>query len=629
VSKNDLVSKISKQALIARQAILHMTTLSGSGHPGGSMSSIDIMLSIYNTMRHNPDFPAWEERDKMVVSIGHISPAVYSTLGIMGYFPLEEAIAHFRQYGSIFEGHSEPDGPGVEWSSGNLGQGLSAATGFAVAARIKNLGSRVYVLMGDGEQQKGQLSEARRFASKYNLDNLIAVVDYNQLQISGSIHDVMPQNIRKNWEADGWQVLEVNGHDVSLILQTLEEAREAQKPVMILAHTTMGKGVSFMENKAKYHGSTLSPEQCAEALAELGMPNELSKYQAMRDSFRKTAHSSQIDFHPELKLKPGKPILHTDDGDCRGAWGKAIADLGKINENSENPIVVVDCDLAGSVKTADFRDALPSRFLQSGIMEHHAAVMSGAISTMGIQCFWADFGVFGIDEAYNMQRLNDINHSNLKTVLTHVGMDVGADGKTHQCIDYIAQARNLFETRIICPADANQTDRIVRWLIDKPGNYIVAMGRSKLPVIKDQDGEIFYNSDYCFDYGKADVLRIGDQGTVFVTGTLTARATKAVDALRDEGIFFKLVVISCPLEIPRDIVLEAAKMGPIFSVEDHSINGGLGSTLAEAIACNSIQAKLIRLGVEGYPVSGESDELFRAFDLDAASLKKRFKAALQ
>jgi len=629
VSKTDLINKISKQAKVARQAILYMTTLAGSGHPGGSMSSIDIMLCIYNTMRHNPDFPAWEERDKMVVSIGHISPAVYSCLGIMGYFPLENAIANFRQFGSIFEGHIERDVPGVEWSSGNLGQGLSAATGFAIASKIKKLGSSVFVMMGDGEQQKGQLSEARRFAAKYKLNNLTAVVDYNQLQISGSIHDVMPQNIRKNWESDGWQVMEVNGHDISLILQTLEDARNIDKPVMILAHTVMGKGVSFMENKAKYHGSTLSIEQCAEALAELGVANELDKYQSIRNSFKIVEHQPKLDFHPNLELKPGKPILYSSESDCRSAWGKAIADLGKLNETSENPIVIVDCDLASSVKTADFRDAIPQRFLQSGIMEHHAAVMSGAISTMGIQCFWSDFGVFGIDETYNMQRLNDINHANLKTVVTHVGIDVGEDGKTHQCIDYIAQARNLFDTKIICPADANQTDRIIRWLIDKPGNYMVAMGRSKLPILKDQDGEIFYDTDYCFEYGKADILRIGDQGTVFVCGTPTARATKAVDALREEGIFVELVAVSCPLEVSQELIIEAARRGAIFSVEDHSINGGLGTTIAEAIVTTGVSAKLIRCGVDSYPISGEAEDLFKAYKMDFASLKKRFREQLQ
>ena len=579
-------------------------------------------------MKHDPQNPSWPQRDKMVVSIGHISPAVYSCLGVQGYYPLEDAVVQYRQHGSIFEGHIERDVPGVEWSSGNLGQGLSAAAGFAISSRLKSIDNHTYVLMGDGEQQKGQLSEARRFAAKYKLSNLTAIVDYNQLQISGSIHEVMPQRIRQNWESDGWQVLEVNGHDINQILDTLEEAKRADVPVMILAHTVMGKGVSFMENKAKYHGSTLSEELHLEAIKEMGMEHDLDRLRDKRAAYKADSSAHFRDSSPLYDLSPGKPILYSSDSDCRSAWGKALADLGVLNKEKKTPIVVVDCDLSTSVKTSDFAAAMPERFLQSGIMEHHAAVMSGAISTTDTQCFWSDFGVFGIDEVYNMQRLNDINHTNLKTVVTHVGTDVGGDGKTHQCVDYISLARTLFDTRIICPADANHTDRIIRWLIDKPGNYFVTMGRSKLPILKDQEGEIFYDQDYCYDYGKADILRPGDQGTVFVTGTPAGRAMKAVDSLRDQGIFVELVYISSPLCIDQELIESAVKRGPIFSVEDHSIHGGLGTSIAEAIVEGEHKAKLIRFGVREYPVSGDPVDLFKAMGMDSAALIKSIKEAL-
>jgi transketolase len=227
-----------------------------------------------------------------------------------------------------------------------------------------------------------------------------------------------------------------------------------------------------------------------------------------------------------------------------------------------------------------------------------------------------------------MQRLNDINRANLKTVLTHVGIDVGEDGKTHQCIDYISLVRNLFDTRIICPADANQTDRIIRWLIDKPGNYFVAMGRSKLPIIKDSENELFYGLDYRFEYGKADVLRTGKKATVFVCGTPAGRAVEAVDALRTEGTSLELVYVSCPLALESKMIAEAAKRGPIISIEDHSIHGGLGSSLAEALLDVKHRSRLTRIGVEAYPVSGTSEELYEAYQMDAASLIKRIKAAL-
>lgn len=623
---SELAEKISSQAHRARAAILQMTTLSGSGHPGGSMSSIDLLLSLYNTIRHDPQNPALPDRDRVIVSIGHISPGVYSALGTMGYFTLDDAIAQFRVYGSKFDGHIERDVPGVEWSTGNLGQGLSAAVGMAMASRIKGIDNFTYTLMGDGEQQKGQISEARRFAAKYKLHNLIAIVDYNQIQISGSIHEVMPQNIRKNWEADGWQVMEVNGHDIAQILSTLDAAREADAPVMILAHTVMGKGVSFMENKAKYHGSTLNDEQCIAALNELGLPSRLTEYRKLREDFvnKKQVHAS-TNMAARYDLSPSKPILYDSDSDCRSAWGNAIADLAKANLSSPNPIVVVDCDLATSVKTTDFEAVSPERFLQVGIMEHHAAVMSGAISIAGIQCFWADFGVFGIDETYNMQRLNDINHANLKTVLTHVGIDVGADGKTHQCVDYISMVRNLFNTRIICPADANQTDRVIRWLIDKPGNYVVSMGRSKLPLIRNTESKPYYDLEYSFEYGKADLIREGNHGTVFVCGTPAGRTLKAIDTLREEGTYLQLIYVSSPLQIDQALIADAARLGTIFSVEDHSVNGGLGSSIAEAIVAGGLKAKLVKIGVEAYPRSGDSEVLFTALGMNSAALCERFR----
>lgn len=623
---NEIATIVSAQAAQARAAILQMTTLAGSGHPGGSMSSLDLLLCLYNTIDHDPQNPYKPDRDRIVISHGHISPAVYSSLALNGYFTIEEAISQYRIYGTRFEGHVERDLPGIEWSTGNLGQGLSAGAGFTIANRIKGIDSYTYVMMGDGEQQKGQISEARRFAAKYKLNKLIAIIDYNQLQICGTIHEVMPQNMRKNWESDGWQVLEVSGHDIMQILKTLDTARKADQPTLILAHTVMGRGVSFMENKAQYHGAPLKREQCEAALAELGQPSELDKYAALREDVRQNPPQHELpDFAPKYELKAGKAILYTSASDCRSGWGNAISDLAKINKGSANPIVVVDCDLSGSVKTADFAHNNPEHFLQVGIMEHHAAVMSGAISTTGIQCFWADFGVFGIDEVYNMQRLNLINRANLKTVITHVGIDVGADGKTHQCVDYISLVRNIFGYRVICPADANQTDRIIRWLIDKPGNYLVAMGRSKLPIIQGGKGEIFFDENYVFEYGKADTLREGKKATVFVCGTPLGRVLNAVDELAAESYTMQVINVSSPLEIEVDLVAKAAKRGTIFTVEDHSIQGGLGTTIAEAIVSGGYKAKLVKIGVDTFPRSAESEELYMAYGMDSQSLKKRFR----
>ncbi|HNT52954.1 MAG TPA: 1-deoxy-D-xylulose-5-phosphate synthase N-terminal domain-containing protein, partial [Candidatus Syntrophosphaera sp.] len=287
--------ELKLKARQARAAILSMTTLAGAGHPGGSLSSIDLLLALYQEISYNPEQPYFPQRDRVVVSNGHISPAVYATLALSGYYGLDEAISQYRLTGSIFEGHIEREVPGVEWSTGNLGQGLSAGAGMALASRIKDIPYRVYVLMGDGEQQKGQISEARRFASKYQLDNLTAIVDYNGLQISGEISSVMPQNIRANWESDGWQVLEIDGHDYTAIFNALATARKTAQPILILARTVMGKGVPFMENQAKYHGAAISEAQLEEALQILGQPNRLKEYKDLRSGFKAQANGAKSD----------------------------------------------------------------------------------------------------------------------------------------------------------------------------------------------------------------------------------------------------------------------------------------------------------------------------------------------
>jgi transketolase len=629
MSNTDFQTELINRARIARAAILTMTTLAGSGHPGGSMSSIDILLALYHHIRHDPKNPSLPDRDRVVVSNGHIAPAVYSALGLNGYFELDQAVAQFRVMNSIFEGHIEREVPGVEWSSGNLGQGLSAGSGMALASRVNGIPYNVYVMMGDGEQQKGQITEARRFAVKYALNNLTAIVDYNQLQISGSIHDVMPQNIRRNWESDGWNVLEIQGHDYDQILGALETAKTADGPTMILAHTVMGKGVPFMENLAKYHGSTLPEEDLEQALKLLGVPNKIKDYRKLRHDFKPNGNGRGHDpFSLKTNLLPGQPVVYDKETDNRSAWGTAIADLAKINRDNPTPIALFDCDLQASVKTAGFEQEQPARFFQSGIMEHHTAVAAGAMSTCGIQTFWADFGVFGLDEAYNQQRLNDINHTNLKVAVTHVGIDVGEDGKTHQNIDYIGLMRNLFHFRLICPADPNQTDRVIRWLINKPGNYVVAMGRSKLPILRAEDGTPFYKMDYNFEYGTPDILRVGNSGSVFVTGSPAARALKAVDSLREEGLYLQLIYISSPLQLNREVLEFAAKTGFIFSVEDHNVHSGLGSVIASRLNEEKLCAHVAKLGVTGYPRSGSPEELYRCFGIDTPSIIKRIRETL-
>lgn len=617
----EIIENLQKSTNEARASILKMTTLAKSGHPGGSMSTIDLLMSVYQIANITPDNFKDDDRDFVVVSNGHISPAVYSALAHKNFFNIDQAISQFRLAGSIFEGHIERTVPGVEWGTGNLGQGLSAACGFALASKLKGIENHTYVFMGDGEQQKGQISEARRFAVKFGLNNITVIVDYNQLQISGDISEVMPQDIRDNFLSDGWEVIEIDGHDFTEISNALYDSRDNEAPVMILANTIMGKGVSFMENKAGFHGAPLNDEQLVDALVELNLNNDMDKLAKLRQEFKAETHPQVNNFKADIRASENR--VYSKKTDNRSAWGNALVDLENANKNSKTPLVVFDCDLAGSVKTAEFAKTTPERFIQSGIMEHNTCVVSGVLSTCNFQTFWADFGVFGIDEVYNMLRLTDINHGNLNVVVTHVGLDVGEDGKTHQCIDYIGAMRNIFGFQVIVPADPNQTDRAVRYMATNPGNKVIAMGRSKLDPITDEEGDVFFKEDYVFQYGRADKFRSGDKAAIIVTGTLANTAVKVADSLKAKGINLQVWNISSPLKIDVEALKDAAKTGIIFTVEDHNANSGLGLSIAEALVENQIQAKLVKLGVYNYAFSGNSGQVFQLCGLDEASIESK------
>ncbi|TLM97355.1 MAG: transketolase, partial [Actinobacteria bacterium] len=208
--------ELAARAARARGAVLTATTVAASGHPGGSFSSMEMYTLLYGTARVRATEPRWEDRDRIVISHGHTSPGAYTALALAGFFPLAEVEAHFRQAGSVFEGHVERSAPGIEWSSGNLGQGLAAGVGLALGARLTGGEWHTFVAMSDGEQQKGQVGEARRLAVKERLGALTAVVDWNHIQISGRTDDVMPVPVAEDWRADGWAVYECDGHDLTL-----------------------------------------------------------------------------------------------------------------------------------------------------------------------------------------------------------------------------------------------------------------------------------------------------------------------------------------------------------------------------------------------------------------------------
>jgi transketolase len=266
------ITALQEKARTMRIEILKMLTESGSGHTGGSLSATDIVTALYfYKMRHNPSDPKWGERDRFILSKGHAAPVLYAALALSGYFD-PSLLKTLRKIGSPLQGHPcSTKLPGVEISTGSLGQGLSIANGIALGLKMDKLNSRVYCLLGDGETQEGQVWEAAMTASHYDLDNLCAIIDNNGLQIDGQCCDVMCiEPIVNKWEAFGWNVIDINGHDMKAIIGALDMAETVKtKPTMIVARTVKGKGVSFFENKVEYHGITPTHEELEMALKEL------------------------------------------------------------------------------------------------------------------------------------------------------------------------------------------------------------------------------------------------------------------------------------------------------------------------------------------------------------------------
>ncbi|MBO5407944.1 MAG: transketolase [Clostridia bacterium] len=584
-----------------RKEILEMIMGAGSGHIGGAMSSIDIYLAVLNEMRDN---------DRLVVSHGHTSAALYAALGNFGYFDVEDATKNFRR-NAPYEGHPSLAVNGVEWCSGSLGQGLSVGAGFALSKKLQQEAGRVFVVMGDGEQQKGQLQEAREFAVKYHLTNLIAIVDDNNQQACGTVDATTDQKLSDKYQMSGWDVVTVDGHNFDELAKALQT--DMKKPLCILAKTVMGKGIAEIENDWHFHGTVISKELAETAMARFAVTEEeLAKLKDIQKTTQK-----QYDI-PVIPVTAGRTYQGTSD--IRSAMGNALYDIAK--ENPSVPIAAFDCDLEGSVKLSDFKKLRPDAFIECGIAEHNAATAAAAVAKSGMVSVHADFAMFNIAETYSQNRMADINKAPLKLFSTHAGLDVGEDGKTHQAIDYISLLGNLHGFQVIVPADANQADGAVRYAMSVPYPVAVIGGRSKLPILTDAEG-----NPLTFTYGKGQWLRTGKQATVITYGNMAHRAVQASDELKQEGIEVGILNCATPCDLDADAILEAAKTGLVITYEDHNVKTGISGEVARILCGTSCNLKT--LGVHKYGSSTSPDNLYQEQGIDVESLKNIVKLNLK
>jgi transketolase len=266
------VKELEAKAKQVRKIIIDILCQACSGHPGGSLSATDLVVALYfGVMRHDPRNPKWDDRDRFHMSKGHCCPLWYTVLAETGYFPKEE-LKNLRKLGAMLQGHPDRRTPGVDVASGSLGQGLSVSLGMSLAARLDKKDYRVYCLIGDGESQEGNIWEAAMAAAHYKCENLCAILDHNGFQIDGKVSEVMNiEPVKAKWQSFGWHAIEIDGHDMKEILAAFAEAKTIKlKPSVIIARTTKGKGVSFMENVCSFHGCAPTKEEADRALKELG-----------------------------------------------------------------------------------------------------------------------------------------------------------------------------------------------------------------------------------------------------------------------------------------------------------------------------------------------------------------------
>ncbi len=662
-SKTGAESRLSEQQLIEAAREMRALALvaihcARSGHPGGSLSMMDLASALFlNVARLDPRLPDWPGRDRIVLSAGHKAPALYASLCKAG-FCKEDDVVTLRKIGSKFQGHPHRgDVPGVEISTGSLGQGLGAAVGMALAARVGGANYDVYAIMGDGEHQEGSIWEAVMAAGHYKLDNMVAIVDVNRLQIDGWVKDVMDvEPLSQKYAAFNWNVVEIDGHDMGQILQAFDIAkRTVGRPTVILARTVKGKGVSFMEDQAGWHGQPTKDEaQLRQALGDLACP-EMTE-DRLQGLFR-----AAEDFQARQKIVVDGLLpkfsrnywwnqgetMGVDMEPTRFGFGKALERLG-----SDPRIVTLHADISGSIKITDFEAKHPertSRVISVGIAEQNMMSVAAGLAREGKIPITGTYGVFASGRPWDQIRTTICyDRLNVKIGGAHGGVSVGPDGATHQALEEISVMAILPNMTVVVPCDSVETDRLTEVAIkDIDGPVYLRFAREATPVVTDASTPMVF--------GKANVIRFRGENPRFkdafetvlaseyrtehetlaliACGPMVPEAMRAAWLLKTEdNIDVRVVNVHTVKPIDEDAILRAAaETGAVLTCEEHQV-GGFGGIVAKVINLRrDYRMPLIfdMVGVEDrFGESGGPWELMIKFGLTGEHIAAKARALL-
>ena len=517
----------------------------GSGHAGGTLSIMDITAALYlHVAQHDPKHPNWPDRDRIIWSAGHKAPALYIGLAFAGFCDIDDVVT-LRKLHSRFQGHPHWSKlPGVEVSSGSLGQGLSIAVGMALSARLDEKKHKIFCLMGDGEQQEGQVWEAAMEAGHFHLDNIIAVIDTNRLQIDGWVKDVMEvQPLDEKYAAFGWEVLHVDGHDMNQLVAAFAKARAVVgKPVVILADTVKGKGVSFMENVAGWHGKTPNREELNASLKELGLTERIPVEMLLNKA---KSYQTEIDRELEAKMPKFSRDFWWNSGDAmkvkmeptRKGFGKSLAENG-----DDERIVCLGLDISGSITISDFYAGKPERkkrWMSLGIAEQSATAAAVGFAREGKLPVIGSYATFSAARNLDQIRVS-VCYGNFNVLIAgaHAGVSVGPDGATHQALEDLFSMMGMPNMTVVVPCDIVEARKATTHLLLKHvGPKYIRLAREATPIVTDEKTP--------FVFGKANVIRLRKDAPNFVDAFETCLADDYKNESED------LSIIACGPMVPE------------------------------------------------------------------------------
>jgi transketolase len=596
------MNNLEDLAKLIRYYSLVSTTEAGSGHPTSSLSGADLMAGLLfgGTFRYDLDNPRDRNNDRLVFSKGHASPLFYAVWAAAGAVTEKELLT-LRRFGSPLEGHPTRAFRYTEAATGSLGQGLSIGLGIALNAKyLDKLPYRTYVLLGDSEMTEGSQWEAMELAAYYKLDNLVGIVDVNRLGQRGETmygHDLSVYERRI--AAFGWEPIVIDGHSMPEVLSAYEKAARTKiKPVMIIAKTLKGKGVSFIEDKNGWHGKALKKDELTRALAELGPVDK-----TVRGLIPKPEDLRPVEQHAQqvrpVSYSGEKPVA------TRHAYGSALVRIFPRFPD----MVVLDAEVSNSTFSELFKTAHRERFFEMFIAEQNMVGAALGLALRGKVPFVSTFAAF-LTRACDQIRMSRYSGANIKFCGSHAGVSIGEDGSSQMGLEDLAMFRAVLDSVVLYPSDAVSTEKLVEEMAKHSGISYIRTTRKDTPIL--------YRSDEAFRIGGCKVLKSSrnDAAAVVAAGITLHEALKAYEELKKEGMLIRVIDLYSVKPVDAaTLALAADDAGAVITVEDHYAEGGLGEAVRSALAGHP--APVHSLAVRKLPVSGKPDEL-----LDYAEISK-------